>query len=65
MILRLILKSRDCDIELGSHDFYIIMALYLKHMLNIKAIKKPIFLTFHAKKALNYSKQAFIKTLIL
>ena len=33
-------------------------------MLNIEAIKKPIFLTIFAKKAFNYLRQAFIKALI-
>ena len=37
----------------------------LKHILNIKAIKKSIFLTFNAKKIFNNLKQAFIKVLIL
>ena len=32
---------------------------------NIEAIKKPIFLTFDAKKAFNYLRQAFIKVSIL
>ena len=31
---------------------------------NIKATKEPIFLISNAKKALNYLKKAFIKTLI-
>ena len=37
----------------------------LIYMLNIKAIKKSIFLTFNAKKFFNYLRQTFIKTLIL
>ena len=35
------------------------------YMPNIIAIKKFNFLTFNAKKAFNYLKQAFIATLIL
>ena len=35
------------------------------HMPNIRAIKKPIFLTFNTKKVFNYLGQAFIKALIL
>ena len=34
------------------------------YMLNIRAIKKPSFLTLNAKKAFKYLKQVFIKTLI-
>ena len=34
----------------------------LSHIPNIGAIKESIFLTFNAKKAFNYLKQAFIKT---
>ena len=33
-------------------------------ILNIKVIKKPIFLNPNAKKTFNYSKQAFIKASI-
>ena len=37
----------------------------LMHIPNIKAMKKPIFFTFNAKKTFNCLKQIFIKTLIL
>ena len=37
----------------------------LTHVLNIKVIKKSIFLTFNAKKAFNYLHLAFIKATIL
>ena len=37
----------------------------LTYMLNIKAIRKPNFLTPNAKKTLNYLRLAFIKALIL
>ena len=36
----------------------------MTHVPNIKLTKKPIFLTFNAKKTFNYLRQAFIKTLI-
>ena len=36
----------------------------LTYMLNIKAIKKPIFLIPNVKKTFNYLNKAFIKTLI-
>ena len=37
----------------------------LTRVSNILTMKKPIFLTFNAKKAVNYLRQAFIKVLIL
>lgn len=37
----------------------------LTRVLSIKALEKPIFLTFSTKKVLNYLKQVFIKVPIL
>ena len=37
----------------------------LIHISNIRAIRKPIFLTLNAKKTYNHLKQAFIKASIL
>lgn len=36
-----------------------------KNLIRIKAMGKPTFLTFNARKVFNYLKQVFIKTLIL
>lgn len=36
-----------------------------KNLIYIKAIKKPIFLTFITRKALNFLKKAFINALFL
>ena len=38
---------------------------YLNRVPNIRAMKKPTFLTFNAKKIFYYLKQAFIKASIL